>query len=592
MLCKATYTGFGGGSTDLYYSGGHLARLVNPGGEITDFGYDATGALTQVRDPRTNDLIYANVIADGAADTHKTLIAYSGGKVTSVRGPVASAAMTDAQRAQHTYEYPAGSTKVHVTGLSEPNGYSRQVDLDAFGHATADRDPAGIAVNHTWDTFNDRVTKSVDHHYQPDPAGGLVTTSVYDAAGRPTDSYGPGPASEFAGQPPTAPRSTTGYDEGITGLAAAWFANRDFAATPVRHTTSAANDDPLVPGAGVPVDNFSGRLTGEVKLPAAGTLTLNADGGRVFVDDAKLIDTWGGPYRAAVTADRPEGSWRLGDAPAAARAVDATGGPAATYQGGVTPGVAGALSADGDTAASFNGVDGRVALPRGFDDFRGGLTMEAWVKPTGNGNFERIFDLGNGPAADNVILPLGHLQRPHRVRAPGRRGAVDHRPRRPGGQRVAAPGRHHHAGRPGHHLPQRRGRGLRGGAGAGGGDPHLELHRALQLGRRRLLRRPDRRGGHLLDGPGAGPHRRACGRRRPRRVGGHQRHGGSRDAPHPGGLPRAHRQRIAAPDLLGAGDDPRPPLRARNVACRPRRAAHHHRVRRRPSGPPARPGHR
>lgn len=87
MLCKATYTGFGGGSTDLYYSGGHLARLVNPGGEITDFGYDATGALTQVRDPRTNDLIYANVIADGAADTHKTLIAYSGGKVTSVRRP-------------------------------------------------------------------------------------------------------------------------------------------------------------------------------------------------------------------------------------------------------------------------------------------------------------------------------------------------------------------------------------------------------------------------------------------------------------------------------------------------------------------------
>jgi hypothetical protein len=293
---------------------------------------------------------------------------------------------------------------VHVAGLSEPNGYTRQIDLDAFGHPTADRDPSGIAVEHVWDTDKDRMTKSVDHHYLPDSAGGLVTSFVYDPADRLTDTYGPGPASEFVAQPPTAPHSSTAYDEGMSGLAAAWYPNAELAATPIRHTTSGAADDPLVPGIDVPADNFSGRLTGEVNLPGSGTISLDADGGRVFIDDAKVIDTWGGPYRSAVTADRPEASWRLGDAAGASQALDTAGGPPGTYVGGVTRGVTGALTADGDTAASFNGVDGHIALPSGFSDFTGGVTLEAWVKPTGNGAYERVFDLGNGPGSDNVVL--------------------------------------------------------------------------------------------------------------------------------------------------------------------------------------------
>lgn len=54
-------------------------------------------------------------------------------------------------------------------------------------------------------------------------------------------------------------------------------------------------------------------------LPSSGTLTLQADGGRVFVDDKKLIDTWGGPYRSAVAADTPDSLWRLGDPQSSAR---------------------------------------------------------------------------------------------------------------------------------------------------------------------------------------------------------------------------------------------------------------------------------
>ena len=398
MLCRATYTGFGGGSSDIYYSGGHLARLVNPGGETTDFGYDTTGALVSVRDPRTNDLIANGVITDASADTHKTTIAYSAGQVISIRGPVASASMPDAGRAQHTYEYLGATTRVHVAGLSEPNGYSRQVDLDAFGHATTDRDPAAIAVDKVWDTFKDRPTQEIDHHYQPDPTGGLVTTYVYDAADRLTDTYGPGPASEFASQPPTAPHGTTSFDEGIAGLAAAWYPNADLSSTPARHTTSAVADNPLAPGAGIPATNFSGRLSGLVTLPSGGTLSLAADGGQVFVDDAKVIDTWGGPYRAAVTADKPQDLWRLGETPSQPSAVDAAGASPGTYTGGLTRGLAGHLSADGDTATSFDGTSGYVALPDTAMPTVG-ATLEAWVNvpsASTHGAFIKIGDEHSG----------------------------------------------------------------------------------------------------------------------------------------------------------------------------------------------------
>ncbi|MGH9267023.1 MAG: LamG-like jellyroll fold domain-containing protein [Acidimicrobiales bacterium] len=320
MLCKVAYTGFGGGTTDLLYKSGHLARIVNPGAETTDFGYDAAGRLTSIRSPLTNDLIGPGgpitdgYLADGVTPNpaHLTLIGYTSGKVTSVELPTPA---SGAPRPRRTYDYGNGTTtKMFVAGLlTDATKPARQVTLDAAGHAVDDIDAAGFLTHHDWDINNDRITKTTrgpNGHAAP-----LQTTFIYDAAGRLTDTYGPAPASEFSGATSaTAPRSTTAYDEAINGLGAAWFDNQNLAGLPRSHSTSglAENWGSGSPSA-VPGDRFSGRLTGEVTMPSAGTLTVDADGARVFVDEQKVLDTWGGPYSGAVRADSPRGYWRLGE---------------------------------------------------------------------------------------------------------------------------------------------------------------------------------------------------------------------------------------------------------------------------------------
>ncbi|HLF40221.1 MAG TPA: PA14 domain-containing protein, partial [Acidimicrobiia bacterium] len=204
MLCRIAYTGFGGGVTDLLYSNGQLARIVNPGDEVTDFGYDASGRLTQARDPLTNDLIASGAFNDAAADTHKTLIGYDGAsRVSTITAPVAIAAMPEAQRPRRTYSYAGTQTTVAVAGLLTNGGPARTVTLDAYGHATSELDAAGITTTNVWDTANDRIVKVT--------RAGLVTTYFYDAAGRLTETYGPGAPGEFGAdnRSATAPHATS-----------------------------------------------------------------------------------------------------------------------------------------------------------------------------------------------------------------------------------------------------------------------------------------------------------------------------------------------------------------------------------------------
>ena len=419
MVCKVSYAGFGGGATELYYSGGHLARIVDPGGETTDFGYDPDGVINQVRAPLTNDLIAAGRMTDAGADRHKTLITYNtpppgeAKKVASVTAPVADAAMAEAARPAHSYTYAPASglptqVDVHVAGLSEPNGYARRVHLDALGHARSSLDAAGIALDAEWDLANDRVTKTTDHHYLPDPAGGLVSTTLYDAAGRVTDTYGPAPAAQFSGlTSTTAPHARTGYDEGMNGLGAAWYDNADLAGAPKAHSTSSAQENwgTASPAPSIPAENFSGRLTGEIILPTAGAYGLSLSGhdnARLYVDDKVVIDRWD-PYRSVVAADRPTGHWRLGERSGTA-AADSAGANPGTYVGGPALGASGALLDDPDTATGLDGVDDHVRLPSGFADFSAGLTLEGWVYPTSNAYYSRMVDLGNGAAADNIVL--------------------------------------------------------------------------------------------------------------------------------------------------------------------------------------------
>lgn len=61
-------------------------------------------------------------------------------------------------------------------------------------------------------------------------------------------------------------------------------------------------------------------------------------------------------------------------------------------------------------ALSFNGTSQSVQLPsHGFADFTNGFSAGMWVYPTSVGNYQRLFDFGNGPGSDNIILARNGL---------------------------------------------------------------------------------------------------------------------------------------------------------------------------------------
>jgi RHS repeat-associated protein len=455
--------GMQAGETRLFYSQSQLARIVNPGfvslnGVLTaptvDFGYGVQSTvggyvnmLTSVRGELANDLIGAGVITDPGTPTapnqrYLTRIAYTDGRATTITAPVASGTMTDPQRSSRSYAYTTDPATgrvsfVHlsVAGAEQPNGYSRFVVFDETvcasgckatsygGHATTERTADGVAVETWWDSFHERVLKRVDHHHQADPTGGLVTTNAYDTAGNPTVTYGPGSPAEVPvpsgaqrcdqATATTAPVSKTCYDGGLSGLAAAWFPNASLAATPKLHTTTSPNVDwtsggPSPSGTPVPTDKFSGRLTGEVDLAQNATLTLTADGGRVFVDDAKIVDTWGGPYRDGVGDDAPLGYWRLGETSGTA-AADAAGSNPGTYSGAVALGAAGGLGADDDRAASYNGSPGEVTVPDNAAlRLNGPFTIELVAKtPSFANTYPGLLRKGPASTANGYLIFYG-----------------------------------------------------------------------------------------------------------------------------------------------------------------------------------------
>jgi RHS repeat-associated protein len=170
-----------------------LSRLLKPGSDMTDYGYDTLGRIVQARDSLANDAVAASTrSADG---TERTAVAYDYlGRVTSVTLPAANSGDT---RQAHTYDYhpsddltnlPAGPgySMMHVTGATEPNGYTRKIGYDSTYRTTADTDVANLTTYSAWDPVKDLL------YATQDPAG-LMSTTNYDYADRPTDQYGPAP---------------------------------------------------------------------------------------------------------------------------------------------------------------------------------------------------------------------------------------------------------------------------------------------------------------------------------------------------------------------------------------------------------------
>ncbi len=207
-----------------------------------------------------------------------------------------------------------GSTQMHVTNATEPNGFTRNVTYDGTYRTIVDTDAANLATSTTWDPVEDKVLASTD------PTG-LESTTIYDYADRPTDQYGPAPAAWFGSnyQPTSTytnqvPHTQSAYDGSINGLATAYYnvtsasngtgaSTRVLFGSPKAHATGVGPSSgdvnqtwnatpPITPDSG---DGWGARLTGAIHFTANGTYTFRGysnDGMRVWVDDVLVIDDW------------------------------------------------------------------------------------------------------------------------------------------------------------------------------------------------------------------------------------------------------------------------------------------------------------
>lgn len=304
MLCRVTWPDRTASS--YFYKAQQLARIVDPGGEVTDFGYEG-GLLTQLRDPLTADVVASGARADN--ETTRWVVTYDWSRrATSVTGPEPRAG--DA-RPSRTYTYSTSATEVTVAGLRS-SGFSRRVTFDAALRVTSDTDAAGVTATTEWAT-DDRVLSTTSFTQQPDTSKQRKATTIYDAGGRVTDVFGPAPASSFAAdRRPTVAASvaasSTVYDQDATGqplrgLAARYWKNMNQKGAPDLHDLGSGESSGALFrdwGLGGPdglgqTDGWSARWTGEVQLDAVGAYEFRAfsdDGVRVVVDDQVLIDSW------------------------------------------------------------------------------------------------------------------------------------------------------------------------------------------------------------------------------------------------------------------------------------------------------------
>ena len=302
MLCRIAY--WDGTETRLWYVGGQLARIEDPGSELTDYAYYPQGLLSGVRDSRAADWVAVDPAGRGGGTATMTVVAYD--STTSLKPKATSVTEPEPQpgqpRPQNSYRYDTTNrqTFVDAAGLSPAIGFYSKVTFDDADRLLTTTDGTGRVTNQTWNVEDQLLTRT-------DEAGRMSTT-VYDHADRPVDTYGPAPASCFTGQTPTAacagavPREHTNHDEGINGLSVAYYDNPTLTGAPVVYATGVGIPDgslvktwPTAPVAGVPAANWSSRFTGELTMPDAGTYQITpfaTDGLRIWIDDTLVIDGW------------------------------------------------------------------------------------------------------------------------------------------------------------------------------------------------------------------------------------------------------------------------------------------------------------
>ncbi|MBB4675046.1 PA14 domain-containing protein [Crossiella cryophila] len=400
-----------GAASHLYYRGGKLTRLKNPGDELTDLSYTDTHLLTAMRTPQVLDWVLADI---DRRNTHEsTFVAeYQEGtrSAKALLGPEPSGfKQTPPKRPHHRFGFGADFTEVFIDGTSPATDKARKVIRDSGGRTVTDIDAAGKQTRHEW-AEDDKQLSSTD-------AAGRKSTWVYDAKGNPIEQYGPAPEKCFgADRRPLSPAPAgcekvpgkrTSYDEGFKGLSSAWWNNAAMSSGASAYSTTEPNGDwtTKAPTEGLTAaGTYSARMSGVVQVDTAGRYTFGtheddaADGLRVYVDDELVVDR---TYSPSVVESRPLAYWRLGDGND--DLLDASGnGRNGRYEGDVLKQETGALPNDISRSVLFRGGTGRAQVPDSDAlDITGPLTLEAWIRPLNNEPGGGWHDLISKYAADS-----------------------------------------------------------------------------------------------------------------------------------------------------------------------------------------------
>lgn len=263
-------------------------------------------ALQNCHIPQNTNLgIIGYLYTSPTGDATKAMSRLRGSDGYVLEYPAASlAGWTTEEVLGYGFEKPIseGVTEMHITGAPEPNGYSQRIEYDALLRSTKVSDLTGKTTLTEWDAVKDLQLSTTD-------ATGLKSTTIYDQLDRATDNYGAAPAAWFGSdRKPTAayvnqvPRTSTGYDEGIQGLAVTMFNNSKLIGTPKLYTTGYTQpsgeifyEQNLTNTTVPPTDGISMRATGKLRLDQVGNYTFrlfNGGGARLYIDNQLVVNDW------------------------------------------------------------------------------------------------------------------------------------------------------------------------------------------------------------------------------------------------------------------------------------------------------------
>ncbi len=325
LLCKISY--WDGTETNLLYVTNsnvtYLAAVVDPGYEVTSFGYDSNGYLNRTQSPLQADWAANTAGVNQASDATRTFVTYNpSGQVTYLQTSSPTGADSDsANTPLHAYSYlsaptvsSTGQTRLTIAGLTpSTQTWARDVKFDLAGRVVEDTDATTKTTYTTYDV-KDNVT-SVKRD-TGDANTTMLTTMIYNAANRLTESYGPARASCFTGQTPNGsctnpevPRTSTTYDSNFTGgdngLAATWWVNQNFIG-PIKYRSfvngNYGSNALQATGLAKPsqlgsTTDWSVRLSGRIYLGNTGNYQFDIATGadmRVFIDDKLVASSWTG----------------------------------------------------------------------------------------------------------------------------------------------------------------------------------------------------------------------------------------------------------------------------------------------------------